>query len=329
MVYAVAMYLMVLRSYDSTPKALCWAERMQKEAGAYLEAQPVVRVFGGAAASTFRARLGEYVRFLSDWQRPFIGAKTVMDLATRPTTFLLLICVFGTLWVTDGTMSPLDLLPFLLLGTTFGSRLLGIGYGLSGLRDGLLAATRVQRVIEDDELAASAPSEAAASASAASARAEGVRFDGVGFGYRTGAPVFDRDAIVEQLPDGWESRAGEAGSALSGGERQRVSIARALLKPAPVLLVDEATSALDAENEAAIAAALTGDPVPRTRVIVAHRLSSIRSADRIVFLERGRVVEEGGYDELLARDGRFARFHRQQRAAAAWRIGEVAPEEAD
>jgi ATP-binding cassette subfamily B protein IrtB len=129
------------------------------------------------------------------------------------------------------------------------------------------------------------------------------------------------DGIVDRLPDGWNSRVGEAGSALSGGERQRVSIARALLKPAPVLLVDEATSALDTENEAAVAAALSGDPIPRTRVIVAHRLSSIRAADRVVFIDGGRVVEQGSYDELLAAGGRFAEFHAQQHAAAGWRIG--------
>jgi ATP-binding cassette subfamily B protein IrtB len=129
------------------------------------------------------------------------------------------------------------------------------------------------------------------------------------------------DTIVDRLPDGWASRVGEAGSALSGGERQRVSIARALLKPAPMLLVDEATSALDTENEALVAEALTGDSTPRTRVIVSHRLNSIRPADRVVFVDGGRVVEQGSFDDLLAAGGRFAEFHAQQHAAAGWRIG--------
>ncbi|GAA2846279.1 ATP-binding cassette subfamily B protein IrtB [Leucobacter komagatae] len=128
------------------------------------------------------------------------------------------------------------------------------------------------------------------------------------------------DELIARLPDGWDSRAGEAGGSLSGGEKQRVSIARALLKPAPVLLVDEATSALDTENEAAVASALAGDPAPRTRVIVAHRLSSIRAADRVVFLESGVVVEDGTIDELLAAGGRFAEFWRQQDAAGAWQL---------
>ncbi|MEU4835779.1 ABC transporter ATP-binding protein [Streptosporangium sp. NPDC023615] len=131
------------------------------------------------------------------------------------------------------------------------------------------------------------------------------------------------DTLVARLSDGWASRVGEAGTTLSGGERQRVSIARALLKPAPVLLVDEATSALDTENETAITAALIDDPTPRTRVIVAHRLSSIRTADRVVFLEDGRIVEEGSIQDLLAAGGRFAAFWRQQDAASGWRLGDA------
>jgi ATP-binding cassette, subfamily B, bacterial IrtB/YbtQ len=129
------------------------------------------------------------------------------------------------------------------------------------------------------------------------------------------------DELVGRLPDGVETVVGEAGSALSGGERQRVSIARALLKPAPVLLVDEATSALDTENEAAVVDALTADPQPRTRVIVAHRLASIRHADRVLFLEDGQVIEDGTVDELLSAGGRFSEFWRQQHDAAEWRIG--------
>lgn len=131
------------------------------------------------------------------------------------------------------------------------------------------------------------------------------------------------EEIVARLPDGGAHRVGEAGSALSGGERQRVTIARALLKPAPILLVDEATSALDTENEQAISRALSADPIPRTRVIVAHRLSSIRHADRVIFLEDGQIVEDGSVEALLAREGRFAAFWRQQEAAATWRMGAV------
>jgi ATP-binding cassette subfamily B protein IrtB len=131
------------------------------------------------------------------------------------------------------------------------------------------------------------------------------------------------DELSARLPEGELTAVGEAGSALSGGERQRVSIARALVKPAPVLLVDEATSALDTENEAAVVDALTADLRPRTRVIVAHRLASIRHADRVLFIDDGRIVEDGTIDELLAEGGphhRFREFWSQQHAAADWQI---------
>jgi ATP-binding cassette subfamily B protein IrtB len=128
------------------------------------------------------------------------------------------------------------------------------------------------------------------------------------------------DEFVGDLPQGWDSPVGEGGALLSGGQRQRVSIARALLKPSPVLLVDEATSALDTENEAAITAALAEDTRPRTRVIVAHRLASIRAADRVLFLDGGRILEDGGVEELLAAGGRFAEFWTQQDASSGWRL---------
>lgn len=142
LVYVFTMWAMMIQSGAKTSQALRWAERMNSEAGGYLEGQPVIRVFGGAAASAFRARLGEYIGFLNDWQRPFIGQKTLMDLTTRPSTFLAVIVVFGTLLVTSGAMDPVALLPFLLLGTTFGARLLGIGYGLRSAELGVVLRLR-------------------------------------------------------------------------------------------------------------------------------------------------------------------------------------------
>lgn len=128
------------------------------------------------------------------------------------------------------------------------------------------------------------------------------------------------DEIVSRLPDGESSRVGEAGAALSGGERQRVSIARALVKPAGVLLIDEATSALDTENETAVTDAIRDDPRGRTRVIVAHRPGAIRNADNVLFVDSGRIVEQGAIDELTGRGGRFAEFWRRQQQSAGWRI---------
>ncbi|MEV5888673.1 ABC transporter ATP-binding protein [Nonomuraea fuscirosea] len=134
------------------------------------------------------------------------------------------------------------------------------------------------------------------------------------------------DELVRKLPDGADRAVGEAGTALSGGERQRVSIARALLKPAPVLLIDEATSALDTENEAAVVRAIADEAHRRTRLIVAHRLSTIRSADRVIFIDAGRIVEDGTVGELVAADGRFFEFWRQQHDAAGWRVGAPPPD---
>ncbi|NEW43862.1 ABC transporter ATP-binding protein [Nocardia cyriacigeorgica] len=128
------------------------------------------------------------------------------------------------------------------------------------------------------------------------------------------------EEFAERLPEGLDTLVGDAGTALSGGERQRVSIARALLKPSSVLLVDEGTSALDTENEAAVVAAITDDPQQRTRVVVTHRLSTIAGAARVLFLEAGRIVEDGSVEELLAAQGRFAEFWAHQHDAAGWRI---------
>ena len=126
--------------------------------------------------------------------------------------------------------------------------------------------------------------------------------------------------IIERLPDAEQSRVGEAGTALSGGERQRVSIARALIKPAPVLLIDEATSALDTENETAITDAINNDPRPRTKIMIAHRLSAIRNADHVLFIDNGHIIEQGSITELSSLGGRFSEFWRQQESTTGWRI---------
>lgn len=118
--------------------------------------------------------------------------------------------------------------------------------------------------------------------------------------------------FIMSLPEGYDARAGERGARFSGGERQRLTIARAMLKDAPILLLDEPTSALDAESEAAVRDALARLAEGRTTLVIAHRLSTIRDADLIVALDAGRIVEQGRHDDLLARGGLYAELHRIQ-----------------
>lgn len=118
--------------------------------------------------------------------------------------------------------------------------------------------------------------------------------------------------FTDSLPLGLETPAGPRGSALSGGQRQRIAIARALLADAPVLLLDEATSALDTRTEAAVSAALARAQAGRTTLVIAHRLSTVKGADKILVLDHGRVIEEGTHDSLMARGGAYAQLQQAQ-----------------
>jgi subfamily B ATP-binding cassette protein MsbA len=153
--------------------------------------------------------------------------------------------------------------------------------------------------------------------------------DTVAANIRFGRPAADDAAVeaaakaagahdfIRTLPQGYGTFVGERGQSLSGGQRQRIAIARALLKDAPILLLDEATSALDAETEAQVQAALDRLKAGRTTIVIAHRLSTVARADQIVVIDRGRVVETGTHDALLAAGGFYARLQALQFAPSA------------
>ncbi|RYZ46576.1 MAG: ATP-binding cassette domain-containing protein, partial [Myxococcaceae bacterium] len=131
------------------------------------------------------------------------------------------------------------------------------------------------------------------------------------------ARVANADTFIQALPQGYDTRIGERGVTLSGGQRQRLCIARAVLSKAPVLVLDEATSSLDPENEREVQAALAKVLPGRTALVIAHRLTTVTSADVIHVVEAGRIVESGSHAQLLQLEGRYAAMWRLQTTGAA------------
>ena len=126
--------------------------------------------------------------------------------------------------------------------------------------------------------------------------------------------------FIRVLPDGYQTHIGEGGSSLSGGERQRISIARAILKDAPIVILDEATASVDPENERELQKAIAELTKDKTILMIAHRLSTVRMADQIVVLDGGSIVQQGTHDELMAQEGMYRRFVDMRSRAIGWRL---------
>lgn len=138
---------------------------------------------------------------------------------------------------------------------------------------------------------------------------------------RAAARAANCDEFVQRLPKGYDTPIGENGTKLSGGERQRISIARALLKDAPIVLLDEATASLDVENETRVQSALSRLLAGKTVLVIAHRMRTVEAADKIVVLADGRVAEEGSPAQLMEKDGLYRRMVELQRQSAGWHLG--------
>mgnify|MGYP001069041651 CR=1 FL=1 len=127
--------------------------------------------------------------------------------------------------------------------------------------------------------------------------------------------------FIVNLPQGFDTVIGEGGASLSGGEKQRISIARCILKDAPIVILDEATANVDPENEWMLQNAIRELTKSKTVIMIAHRLKTVRHADKIIVLDGGKIVEEGTHKELLAKQGKYAEFIAMREKSVGWKLG--------
>lgn len=127
--------------------------------------------------------------------------------------------------------------------------------------------------------------------------------------------------FIMALPNGYETVIGEGGASLSGGEKQRISIARAIMKEAPIIILDEATANVDPENEKDLVEAIDALTKEKTILMIAHRLKTVRNADQILVVDKGQIVEQGKHEELMKQDGIYRRFVNAREMAGSWKLG--------
>lgn len=126
--------------------------------------------------------------------------------------------------------------------------------------------------------------------------------------------------FISALPNGYDTVIGEGGASLSGGEKQRISIARAIMKDAPIIILDEATANVDPENERELMNAVSELTKEKTVIMIAHRLKTVRNADQIVVIDKGKIVEKGKHEDLIANDGIYKRFIDSRKQAVSWKL---------
>ena len=126
--------------------------------------------------------------------------------------------------------------------------------------------------------------------------------------------------FIMQLPNGYDTIIGEGGASLSGGEKQRISIARAIMKDAPIIILDEATANVDPENEKDLVDAIDALTKEKTILMIAHRLKTVRNADQILVVDKGKIVEQGKHDDLMKQDGIYKRFVNAREIAGSWKL---------